>query len=107
MWVYLLTGLLAGIAGFLSLAYYGTTTIARHTTDNLNAISGVVLGGTSLFGGVGRPARHRVRHVHPAGAQQRLRRSAACPPFWQPIAVAIVLVAAVWFDQRRRRARPR
>ncbi|HEY4455788.1 MAG TPA: ABC transporter permease, partial [Pseudonocardiaceae bacterium] len=29
------------------------------------------------------------------------------PTFWQPIAVGIVLVAAVWFDQRRRQARNR
>lgn len=106
LWVYLLTGLLSGIAGFLSLGYYGATTIAGHTTDNLNAISGVVLGGTSLFGGsgvlLGTVFGTFIPQVLSSGFQ-----ISHVPPFWQPVAVAIVLVAAVWFDQRRRRARPR
>jgi len=52
--VYTLMGTLAGLAGFLSLARFGTTTISGHTTDNLNAIAAVVIGGTSLFGGSAR-----------------------------------------------------
>ncbi len=106
LWVYLLTGLLAGVAGFLSLAYYGTTTIASHTTDNLNAISGVVLGGTSLFGGSGVLLGTVFGTFIPQVLTSGFTISGV-PPFWQPIAVAIVLVAAVWFDQRRRRNRPR
>ncbi|WP_218021208.1 ABC transporter permease [Nocardia crassostreae] len=51
--VYLMDGLLSGLAVFMNLAYFGTTTIAGHTTDNLDAIAGVVIGGTSLFGGAG------------------------------------------------------
>jgi ribose transport system permease protein len=104
--VYLLTGLLAGVAGFLSLAYYGTTTLTSHTSDNLNAISGVVLGGTSLFGGVGTI----LGTVFGAFIPQVLNSGfiiSGIPTFWQPIAVAIVLVAAVWFDQRRRRSQDR
>ncbi|HEV3356640.1 MAG TPA: ABC transporter permease [Pseudonocardiaceae bacterium] len=106
MLVYLLTGLLAGVAGFLSLAFFGTTTVAGHTTDNLNAISGVVLGGTSLFGGSG----VLLGTVFGTFIPQVLSSGfviSGVPPFWQPIAVAIVLVAAVWFDQRRRQARNR
>jgi ribose transport system permease protein len=106
MSVYLLTGLLAGVAGFLSLAYYGTTTISSHTFDNLNAIAGVVLGGTSLFGGSG----VLLGTVFGTFIPQVLSSGfviSGVPTFWQPIAVAIVLVAAVWFDQRRRKARNR
>jgi ribose transport system permease protein len=106
VWVYLLTGLLAGVAGFLSYAYYGTTTITSHTTDNLNAISGVVLGGTSLFGGSGA----LLGSVFGTFIPQVLKTGfivSGIPQFWQPIAVAIVLVAAVWFDQRRRKTRNR
>ena len=51
--VYALAGLLSGLGGVLSLAYFTTTTISGHTTDNLTAIAAVVIGGTSLFGGVG------------------------------------------------------
>jgi ribose transport system permease protein len=50
--VYALGGTLAGLAGFLSLARFGTTSIGGHSTDNLDAIAAIVIGGTSLFGGV-------------------------------------------------------
>jgi ribose transport system permease protein len=106
MWVYLLTGLLAGVAGFLSLAYYGTTTLGSHTSDNLNAISGVVLGGTSLFGGSGVLLGTVFGTFIPEVLTSGFTISGV-PTFWQPIAVGIVLVAAVWFDQRRRKARNR
>jgi ribose transport system permease protein len=102
--VYTGVGLLAGLAGFMSLAYFGTTTISGHSTDNLNAIAAVVLGGTSLFGGVGSVFGTVIGVFIPAvlskgfvivGVQQ----------FWQPVAISAVLVAAVWFDQVRRRSR--
>jgi ribose transport system permease protein len=51
--VYALAGTLAGLAGFLSLARFSTTTIGGHDTDNLQAIAAAVIGGTSLFGGRG------------------------------------------------------
>jgi ribose transport system permease protein len=102
--VYLLTGVLAGLAGFMSLAYFQTTTLTSHSTDNLNAIAGVVLGGTSLFGGVGSIIGTVVGVFIPAVLQKGFV-IIGVNVYWQPIAVAIVLVAAVWFDQARRRAR--
>ncbi|MDE3130781.1 MAG: ABC transporter permease, partial [Acidobacteriota bacterium] len=45
--VYVLAGLLSGLGGVLSLAYFTTTTISGHETDNLTAIAAVVIGGTS------------------------------------------------------------
>jgi ribose transport system permease protein len=104
--VYLMTGLLSGLAGFMNLAYFGTTTIAGHGTDNLDAIAGVVIGGTSLFGGTGTVLGTVIGVFIPSV----LRKGfviAGVPVFWQPIAVSIVLVAAVWFDQARRKARDR
>jgi ribose transport system permease protein len=106
VYVYLLTGVLSGVAGFLSLAYYGTSTINGHTSDNLNAISGVVLGGTSLFGGVGTMLGTVIGTFIPQVLNSGFVISQVAT-FWQPIAVGIVLVAAVWFDQRRRRNRNR
>ncbi len=104
--VYLMTGLLAGLAGFMNLAYFGTTTIGGHGTDNLDAIAGVVIGGTSLFGGAGSVLGTVIGVFIPSV----LRKGfviAGVPVFWQPIAVSVVLVAAVWFDQIRRRSRDR
>ena len=52
--VYIVGGTASGFAGFLSLAYFSTTSVGGHSTDNLQAITAVALGGTSLFGGVAR-----------------------------------------------------
>lgn len=102
--VYLLTGFLAGIAGFMSLAYYASTTITAHTTDNLNAIAATVMGGTSLFGGIGTVLGTVIGVFIPAVLKKGFNITQV-PDFWQMIAVGAVLIAAVWFDQRRRRAR--
>ncbi|MEV0089774.1 ABC transporter permease [Saccharopolyspora sp. NPDC050642] len=102
--VYALTGVLAGLAGFMSLAYFGTTTISGHSNDNLNAIAAVVLGGTSLFGGIGTVLGSVIGVFIPAVLDAGFVMTGV-RPFWQPIAVGAVLVAAVWLDQRRRRAR--
>jgi ribose transport system permease protein len=101
--IYLLTGFLAGIAGFMSLAYFQSTTISGHTTDNLNAIAAVVMGGTSLFGGLGTILGTVIGVFIPAVLQKGFN-IIGVQPYWQMIAVGSVLVAAVWFDQQRRRA---
>jgi ribose transport system permease protein len=104
--VYTLTGLLAGVAGFMSLAYFGTTNISGHTTDNLDAISAVVIGGTSLFGGVGTMFGTVIGVFIPAVLKKGFD-IIHVQDFWQMIAVGAVLVAVVWFDQRRRQNRDR
>ena len=104
MKVYTLTGVLAGLAGFLSLAYYNSTTITGHTSDNLNAIAATVMGGTSLFGGVGTVLGTVIGVFIPAVLKKGFNITGV-PDFWQMIAVGAVLIAAVWFDQRRRKQR--
>ena len=102
--IYVLTGFLAGVAGFMSLAYYASTTISAHTTDNLNAIAATVMGGTSLFGGVGSILGTVIGVFIPAVLKKGFNITHV-QDFWQMIAVGAVLIAAVWFDQRRRRQR--
>jgi ribose transport system permease protein len=51
--VYALAGLVAGFAGILNLAFFQSTAISGQSNTNLNVIAGVVIGGTSLFGGAG------------------------------------------------------
>ena len=51
--VYVLAGLLYGIASLLSVARTGVGDPQAGQTENLDAITAVVLGGTSLFGGRG------------------------------------------------------
>ncbi|MDX6699818.1 MAG: ribose transport system permease protein [Baekduia sp.] len=99
--VYALAGVLAGLAGYLSLARFGTTTVGGHNTDNLQAIAAVVIGGTSLFGGVGTVLGTVIGVFIPAVLQNGFVITGV-QPFWQQIAVGAVLIAAVYLDQLRR-----
>ena len=51
--VYTLAGLIYGVAGLLLVARTGVGDPNAGQTDNLDSITAVVLGGTSLFGGRG------------------------------------------------------
>jgi ribose transport system permease protein len=99
--VYALTGTLAGLAGFMSLARFGTTTIGGHSTDNLDAIAGVVIGGTSLFGGVGTILGTVFGVFIPAVLENGFV-IVGVEAFWQQVAVGAVLIIAVYLDQLRR-----
>jgi ribose transport system permease protein len=104
--VYALSGLLAGLAGMVSLARFATTTIGGHSTDNLAAIAAVVLGGTSLFGGIGTVLGTVVGVFIPAVLQNGFV-ILGVQPFWQQVAVGAVLIIAVYIDQLKRRAQER
>jgi ribose transport system permease protein len=104
--IYGLSGLLAGLAGFLNLAHFTTTTLAGHSTDNLQAIAAVVIGGTSLFGGIGSILGTVVGVFIPAVLQNGFV-ILGVQAFWQPVAVGAVLIAAVYVDQVKRRSRER
>lgn len=104
--IYVLSGMLAGFAGFLALALYGSTTISGHTTDNLNSVAAVVIGGTSLFGGVASILGTIIGVFIPAILENGFVIE-GLQPYWQQIAVAAVLVIAVYLDQRRRRSAQR
>lgn len=101
--VYMLSGGLAGLAGILSLSQFSTTAIAGQSQTNLNVIAGVVIGGTSLFGGVGTILGSVVGLFIPAVLQNGFVITGV-QPFWQQVAVGIVLITAVYIDQVRRSA---
>ncbi|GAA4671765.1 ABC transporter permease [Frondihabitans cladoniiphilus] len=104
--VYALSGGLAGFAGLLSLAQFGTTAIAGQSQTNLNVIAAVVIGGTSVLGGVGTIFGTAVGLCIPAFLQNGFV-IIGVQPFWQQVAVGFVLVVAVYIDQRRRTAASR
>jgi ribose transport system permease protein len=99
--VYALGGTLAGLAGFMSLARFGTTSIGGHSTDNLDAIAAIVIGGTSLFGGIGTIIGTIVGVFIPAVLRNGFV-IVGVQPFWQQVAVGAVLIIAVYLDQLRR-----
>lgn len=100
--VYTLTGFLCGVAAMIDLARFGTMNLAAHSTDNLNSIAAVVMGGTSLFGGVGTILGTVVGAFIPTVLQNGLVISAV-DPFWQQVLVGVMIIVAVYFDQLRRR----
>ena len=106
MKVYGLVGTLAGLSGFLSLARFSTTTIGGHDTDNLQAIAAVVIGGTSLFGGIGTMLGTVFGVFIPAVLANGFI-IVGVQAFWQQIAVGAVLIGAVYLDQLRRRSQDR
>jgi ribose transport system permease protein len=104
--VYTLSGFLAGLAGIIDLARFNTASVGAHTLDNLAAISAVVIGGTSLFGGIGTIVGSLVGTFIPAVLRNGFV-IAGVQAFWQEVAIGMVLLLAVYIDQRRRSAEER
>ena len=104
--VYALSGLLAGLAGILNLAYYSTTTISGHPLDNLVVITAVVIGGASLFGGRGSMLGTFFGVFIPELLATGLI-IAGVNQYWQYILTGLVLGLAVYLDQIRRQLRER
>ncbi|WP_413733855.1 ABC transporter permease [Sodalis sp. RH21] len=104
--IYMISGALAGVAAVMSNARFSTTTIGGHAMDNLATISAVVLGGTSLFGGIGSVAGTIIGVFIPIILLNGFV-ILGIPPFWQTVAMGVVLILAVWIDQLKRRARER
>ncbi|MGO8695928.1 MAG: ABC transporter permease [Rectinemataceae bacterium] len=97
--VYVLSGLLSGIAGVFNVFQTG---IGNYTTFSamyeLFAIGAVVIGGASLFGGKGGVFRSAVGVLVLAFLENGLDISGV-PPFYRYIAVGVLLVVAVTIDK--------
>jgi ribose transport system permease protein len=104
--LYVLSGLMAGLAGFMSLILYSSTTISSHANDSLTVITGVILGGTSLYGGAGTIIGTVIGMFIPAMLQDGFVIR-GLRPFWQQVATGFILILAVYIDQLKRRSRDR
>lgn len=104
--VYTFCGFTAGVAGVVNLAYFSTTTISGHPLDNLVVITAVVIGGASLFGGRGSMLGTFIGVFIPTLLASGLI-IVGVNQYWQYILTGIVLGAAVYLDQVRRRLRER
>lgn len=99
--LFVMMGFLAGVDGLLDLFRYGTTNVGGHQTDALAAIAAVVIGGTSLFGGVATIGGSIIGSMIPVVLSTGLIIQGV-EAFYQLIVVGIILVIAVYVDQRRR-----
>jgi len=99
--LFALMGVLVGIAAVIDIARNANTNVVGHQTDSLQAIAAVVLGGTSLFGGIASIGGSMLGSLVPVMLQNGLV-ILQVEPFYQFAIVGIILILAVYFDQRRR-----
>lgn len=102
--VYTISGLLSSIAGFVLIARIGAAEPIGGNGFELQAIGSAVIGGASLFGGVGNPLGSLVGALTLGGLQNGLTLMNV-PSFWQYVASGTVVILAVFADQWTRRRR--
>jgi rhamnose transport system permease protein len=97
-WAFVTSGALAGLAGVLHAARFGTIDANAGLGQELNVVAAVVVGGVAIFGGSG--------SVYGAalGAVLLTTIGSALPvlginPFWQRAAVGVLILAAIGLDR--------
>lgn len=95
---YILASVLAGIAGVIWAARFTSGAYNAGETTQMMAIAGVVIGGASLFGGEGTIVGTIIGSLIIATIQYGLVLLGVSP-FYQYVAIGIVLVLAVVVDQ--------
>lgn len=99
--LFMMTGLIVGVAAFLVISRFGTTNVSGNQTFPLEVIAATVMGGTSMFGGIASVGGALIGAIVPAlvGTGLVILRIEA---FYQLIVVGVVLILAVYADYRRR-----
>lgn len=101
LWLYVLSGTASALAGILMASRLSSGQPNQGVGFELQAISAVIIGGTSLFGGIGSIFGSLLGSLilsMLANGMVLMHISA----YWQNIVVGAVIVAAVGFDQYRR-----
>jgi fructose transport system permease protein len=102
--VYALAGLIVGIAAWVSIGYTGAASANNAVGANLESITAVVIGGTSLFGGRGGVIGTLFGALIVVAFTSGLTL-ASVNELYQPIAEGILVIAAVAVDQWIRRVK--
>ncbi|MGH8793497.1 MAG: ABC transporter permease [Stackebrandtia sp.] len=100
--VYLVAGLVFGVAALLMVARTGVGDPKVGQTENLESITAVVLGGTSLFGGRG-VVLGTLLGVLIVGVVRSGLQMMGVLPIYQILVTGILVILAVTFDQLYRR----
>jgi inositol transport system permease protein len=104
IWIYAIAGLLSGIAGTVTAARAVSGQAGMGVMYELDAIAAVVIGGTSLSGGIGR-ITGTVIGVLILGVMTSGFTFIRLDAYYQEMAKGAIIVAAVVADQYRRRTR--
>lgn len=100
--LYILSGVCAGLAGFLYAARFSAGAAQAGEPLLLDSVAAVVIGGASLFGGSGTILGTVAGALVIAVIQYGLVFINVAP-FWQFISVGVVIIISVLIDQAQRR----
>lgn len=96
--VYMLSGLMAGMAGLFVYLRLGSGSPTSGQGFELTAIAAVVIGGTSLFGGSGRMTGTVLGALITTAVLSGLILIGVAP-YWQRVVVGVLIAAAVGLQQ--------
>jgi fructose transport system permease protein len=102
--VYLAAGLVIAVAAWILMGRIGSASPNAATDANLDSITAVVIGGTSLFGGRGVLAGSLLGALI-VGVFRNGLALAGVDVLYQTLAVGILIIAAVAIDQWIRKVR--
>jgi fructose transport system permease protein len=100
--VYIAAGVICALAGWALIGRIGSVSPQAGQTGNLDSITAVVIGGTSLFGGRGSILGTLVGALIVGTFRNGLALSSV-NVLWQEFTVGILIIVAVAFDQWLRR----
>jgi fructose transport system permease protein len=100
--VYVLAGLIAAVAGWALIGRVGAISPTAGENANLDSITAVVIGGTSLFGGRGSIIGTLIGALI-VGVFRSAVSLAGLDVLWQEFAVGVLIIIAVALDQWIRR----
>jgi fructose transport system permease protein len=100
--VYVLAGLISAIAGWALIGRIGAISPTAGANGNLDSITAVVIGGTSLFGGRGSIVGTLIGALI-VGVFRSAVSLAGLDVLWQEFAVGVLIIVAVALDQWIRR----
>jgi len=100
--VYVLAGLISAIAGWALIGRIGAISPTAGANGNLDSITAVVIGGTSLFGGRGSIIGTLVGALI-VGVFRSAVSLAGLDVLWQEFAIGVLIIVAVALDQWIRR----
>jgi ribose/xylose/arabinose/galactoside ABC-type transport system permease subunit len=101
--IYVICGVMAALASIVYTARVDFAYVNRGQGVELWAIAGVVIGGTSMFGGVGGVGKTVIGVLIITTLQAGLIHL-HIDAFWQQVALGVVIIVAVWLDFLQRRA---
>jgi fructose transport system permease protein len=100
--VYVIAGLICSIAGWVLIGRIGAVSPLGGVTANLDSITAVVIGGTSLFGGRGSIVGTLIGALI-VGVFRNGLALAGLDNLWQEFTVGLLIIVAVTLDQWIRR----